>query len=680
MSQPWWVPGSSSASAPPKWSLSSGSATVRQPVLLPSDRASVIADIHARIPSYTPEWAALGSDDAGVALVTLFGGLMESVLTRLNQLPQKAFVEALRTIGIDPLPAEPASAMLEFTILNSATDPVLIPRGFQVGARPPAGAGNMIVLETQDNLYATAAQITQLQVQEGTSFVDITPDPNAPSPFSPFGASARAGTALYLGLTPPAPQIQMSIGIDVVTPAGTPAPVAMGGVMPLPVAPSPTLTWEAYDGNSGAFQTAEVVSDSTGGLVQSGVVVLKVPPIWNPGAPLGLDAPANLFWLRLRIVQGQFNPPPVLADLLLNTVRALAVTTVSGEFVNFGSDTTLRHATLSQAPALSGSLIVRVLNDPLSPTDATVWKETDDLSAARPDDRVYEFDPATGEITFGDGVHGAAIPPGFRNVVATYQAINASSGVIAAKAASTLINSAPFVTGVNNPQPGSGGTGLGSQAEAIARGPQVFRARNRAVTVADFALMATQVAGISRAHAIGGRHPAYPGNTIPGVVGVYVVPPDTNPVPGQGAAPIPTGETLSEVAKSLSQSAALAGVDVVAAAPVYHYVQAQIAVVINPSAIAATVYENVLTTLINYLHPITGGADGKGWPFGAPLLYTPLVLFLVTNVPDLWAIPSLTLVIDGQQLAPCSNFTIEEDSLFWSLQHQIVPSGEEGGS
>jgi len=44
------------------------------------------------------------------------------------------------------------------------------------------------------------------------------------------------------------------------------------------------------------------------------------------------------------------------------------------------------------------------------------------------------------------------------------------------------------------------------------------------------------------------------------------------------------------------------------------------------------------------------------------------------------AIPSLTLVIDGRRLPACGDFTIEEDSLFWSLQHEIVPSNEEGGS
>ena len=391
----------------------------------------------------------------------------------------------------------------------------------------------------------------------------------------------------------------------------------------MPVAPSPTLIWEAYDGGSGSFQTAAVVSDSTVNLAQSGVIVLAVPPIWAPGAPPGLDPSAGLLWLRLRIVQGQFDPAPVFADVLLNVVQSLAVVTVAGEVVNFGTDTTLQNATLSQAPVLPGSLIITVLNDPLSGTASAVWQETTDLAQARSDQQVYEFDPATGEITFGNGVTGAAIPQGFRNVLATYQAINPSSGIPAANSVTTLINSAPFITGVTNPNPGSGETTVGSQADAIVRGPQIFRAGERAVTTDDFALMATQVGGVVKAHAIGCRHPAYPGKPIPGVVGVYVVPPDTNPTPGQGARADPDLGDPDRRGENLSTTAALAGVDVVVAAPVYHYVQAEIAVVADPSAVAATVYQGVLTTLINYLHPITGGADGTGWPFGSLLCTRP---------------------------------------------------------
>ena len=48
------------------------------------------------------------------------------------------------------------------------------------------------------------------------------------------------------------------------------------------------------------------------------------------------------------------------------------------------------------------------------------WSEVADLSAAGPDDAVYEFDPRRGEIRFGDGEHGR-IPPLGALILATYE-------------------------------------------------------------------------------------------------------------------------------------------------------------------------------------------------------------------------------------------------------------------
>jgi len=50
----------------------------------------------------------------------------------------------------------------------------------------------------------------------------------------------------------------------------------------------------------------------------------------------------------------------------------------------------------------------------------TAWTEVEDLSAAGPDDTVYEFDPQSGEIRFGDGVHGR-IPPAGDLILASYE-------------------------------------------------------------------------------------------------------------------------------------------------------------------------------------------------------------------------------------------------------------------
>ena len=54
--------------------------------------------------------------------------------------------------------------------------------------------------------------------------------------------------------------------------------------------------------------------------------------------------------------------------------------------------------------------------------------------------RVYVLDPATGVLQFGDGVHGAAVPDGFRNVRAlVYQVGGGAAGAVEAETITTQI-------------------------------------------------------------------------------------------------------------------------------------------------------------------------------------------------------------------------------------------------
>src|SRR6185436_7073627 len=122
----------------------------------------------------------------------------------------------------------------------------------------------------------------------------------------------------------------------------------------------------------------------------------------------------------------------------------------------------------------------------------------------------------------------------FRNVRAVrYRVGGGRAGAVGAEAVNTLLSSMPFVTKVNNPWPASGGVDRETVQQAMRRGPEEIRARSRAVTIADYALLARQAQGanIARAHAVAGLHPAFPGRAIPGVVGVFVVPEDRNEGP-----------------------------------------------------------------------------------------------------------------------------------------------------
>ena len=169
--------------------------------------------------------------------------------------------------------------------------------------------------------------------------------------------------------------------------------------------------------------------------------------------------------------------------------------------------------------------------------------EVDSLGGYGPDDQVFTVDYATGVVTFGDGVHGARVPAGFRNVrAAQYRAGGGAAGAVAAGAVNAPLTSVGFVTAVSNPYPASGGTDTEPDSRAIMRGAQELRAGDRAVTPADYGVLAVNAPGalVARAQGVAGLHPDYPGVPIPGVVGVLCVAPDT----GTGQPPVPAEDDL----------------------------------------------------------------------------------------------------------------------------------------
>src|SRR5436853_4916539 len=140
-------------------------ASAAPPELLPSSRQEVTDEVRARRQNFTREWTNLRASDAGMALTRLFGEQMEPVLERLNRIPEKAFVEFLNLAGVQPLQASPAATLLEFEVSKNAPQSVLISRGFQVGAQPADGSGDLVIFETERDLLAAPNKIEKIQTQ-----------------------------------------------------------------------------------------------------------------------------------------------------------------------------------------------------------------------------------------------------------------------------------------------------------------------------------------------------------------------------------------------------------------------------------------------------------------------------------------------------------------------------------
>lgn len=112
-------------------------------------------------------WTDLSPGDPGLVLLELFAYLTEVMLYRLNRLPEKAYVEFLRLLGVALQPPAAAAVDLTFTRARAAAQPLLVPRGTRVtvgggGERRRGGGGELPIFTTVEaaEIPANAVEVT----------------------------------------------------------------------------------------------------------------------------------------------------------------------------------------------------------------------------------------------------------------------------------------------------------------------------------------------------------------------------------------------------------------------------------------------------------------------------------------------------------------------------------------
>lgn len=114
--------------------------------------AELVSQARQRVVETCPTWTDLSASDPGTTLVEVFAFLTETLLFRLNRLPEKAYVEFLRLLGVKLHPPAAASAVLRFE-RGPAVDLALeIPRGTRIATT--GGAGQ------EPPLFTTARTVT----------------------------------------------------------------------------------------------------------------------------------------------------------------------------------------------------------------------------------------------------------------------------------------------------------------------------------------------------------------------------------------------------------------------------------------------------------------------------------------------------------------------------------------
>jgi len=643
--------------------------------------ADIVAQAKLLIPRYAPEWTNFNESDPGITLVELFAWMTEITLYRLNQVPDLNYIKFLQLIGIELQAARPASVEVTFSLSRPDISSMIVPKGTQVAAA--GGADVPIVFETDQALVAIGAALTTLQTFDGTSYSNITSkNSNAGQWFYPFGAKAQPGSALLLGFSStldfPSDQINLAVNLSgdpIVQPV-----LRSGAVLPPPA----TLVWEYWNGD--AWLAINLDSDGTRAFTQDGHVLFLGPGTLLKKKAFG-SVTVPLYWIRCRVVAATYEIPPKLAAIRTNTIRATQALTFTDEVLG-GSDGTPNQTfslvntpvvTLDSPQSLKNAAGSRVFITGLrlevdEGSGFFVWQQVDDFFAAKKDDRVYTLNANTGIITFGNGEHGR-IPAAFNtgNIVArNYRAGGTSVGNVGPLAITQIQTYVESVNAVTNYGPATGGTDEETVADAKLRASRALKSNERAVTGEDFEALAVSAPGanIRRAFAMPLHHPSYPDGQIPGVVTVVVVPNslDPNPTPNQ--------TTLQAACAWLDKHRLLTS-EVYVAGPIYRKVKVFVQLVVDPGMDLATVKNNVQALLTTFFHPLRGGSDSTGWPFGGVIYYSDVYrnIFATDGVQRIQD-NQLLIYLDDQLQVFCRDVAINPGELLYNdpRGHQIEVS------
>lgn len=637
-----------------------------EPELLTESRQAIRETADRRAVAFVPEWTDRGPDDAGVAIVKVDATLAETVHRRLNRLPQRIALEYLHAAGVRALAGTPAEAMGAIEVADGVAAPLEVPEGSVFAS----ASGS--VLETKSGCSALPGRLAALAVLADNWLVMDPLDP--PYRVQPFGERPRPSAELWLGLdTPVSPLGAFCLAVDVLPP---PKRASAAAAANQDIGAPPLLRWEAM--TVGGPVELALDLDETIGLQRSGVIGFRVPQLdWRPRLRPGQATGTAYRWLRARLVTASFQADSRLGQIALNGVSAVAARSVRGEVAEpLDRSVTGSRYRLALAPVVPGSVELDIGGSGaglVAPEETGSWSEVSSLAGARPDDQVFVLQPATGVLTFGDGLHGRAVPDGYRNVIArVYRTGGGTGGLPAREDLLPPEVGVPDLSGLRllSISPGSDGE---TPSDLLRRGPAVIRSRNRAVATADYATasLATPGANVARACCLPAVDPIGSGSVSPGTVGVVVVP----WVVTHSQPPIPDRITLQMVSEHLALNAGVVGARVVAVAPIYRWVAVHCLLVGAAGTDLAHLVTAARDCINRWLDPLVGG-DGTGWEFGAPVRWNALVRRLLEQVPRLDAVSQVTFIVNGRRLRACTDVVLAAGELVWPATHllEVAPS------
>jgi predicted phage baseplate assembly protein len=621
-----------------------------------------------------PEWTDHNVSDPGVTLIETFAYMVDQLIWRLNRVPDKTYVKFLELLGLSLRPPTAARTEVTFWLTAQLDEDVTVPTGVQVST--PRTEIEGIVFTTTDVLKITPCSRTYVATEIENLQVNHTDTIDNGAPIYAFARVPNVGDCFYVGLSNAVPNHAVTLEFE--------ADIEGVGVDPR----YPPIVWEAWNGNG--WVECEVQQDGTGGLNRNGQIVLHLPADHTPHAGI---LRLNGGWVRCRVVENAEWQPAYSAAPRIHALRAWT----SGASVEAVNADVIRDEICGISEAVPGQRF-RLQHRPVVPIEGgyTVdvstlegwqeWTQVETFALSGPEDQHVMIEETSGEIVFGPAVrepdgslrYFGKVPEKAGAIrIREYRTGGGRQGNVGKGTITESRDQVPYIASVSNRRAALGGGDGETMDNAKLRGPIMLRTRHRAVTREDFERLAEDASPeVARARCV----PAGDGDVAAGGVRVLLIPQvedgDNGSVDfGQL---LPSDDLLKTVAEYL-EDRRIVGTRVAIESAAYVPISIVARMRAKPRYDVRKLEKAALEALYTYFHPVRGGPDGTGWPFGRTV--APGEAYSVLNrvpgveaVEDVRLYPALPLENRREAQQPVITPGPHELVFSWDHQVQVRPS------
>jgi hypothetical protein len=653
----------------------------------------LVKDLVARIPAHTPEWTNPQDGDPGRTLIDLFAWLGDTLLYRVNLLPERQRLEFLRLLNIPMRPARAATGLVTLEVSDKKTvQSVYVPRytrlkgsvdfetAEEITVLPVSGKVYVKRRPTEDegDVIATIREelekVYNIGMDSGEQYITTSLFSDMNTDDSGFDVvKDTIDRSLWIALLAPDedPDLKTRV-LQSFDPDENGARTIRIGIEPRVKIPEfdqyvqqavtmkDLWQWEMPSSRQDSddlaytipYLSLDIKKDGTEGFIKRGVVQLELP------VSMQIALPENS--VDEDIYAGTGNHPPRIddeniANRLVSWIRlrprqtceSLALDWVGINAVSIDQLKTVQNVILSTAtgaPDLTLSLpggSVEESSFSLQVEEKGVgyknWQALALYMAGR-GDTVFELDSEGGTVTFGDGLRGAVPESGARIKIECMRYGGGKKG-----------NMDPGnLTGISHPGltvvqavPTRGGMDAETLDEAEKRVPGVLKHCHRAVTEDDYKQIASETPGIElgRVEVLPKFKPQQKLADIVGVISVVVLPKASYRRP---ANPRPDRNILARVHQYLDERRPI-GVELYVIGAEYVPLGVGVSVTIRDGYAKQEVLRNVKSALYDFLWPLSpGGHRQTGWPLGRSVDNQELAV-IVARVSGVLTVEGVTL-------------------------------------